>query len=34
LPKNDQVQQYALRFLQKGYFVSPRAKQPILAAAE
>jgi pimeloyl-ACP methyl ester carboxylesterase len=34
LPKNDQVQQYTLRFLQKGYFISPRAKRPILAAAE
>jgi hypothetical protein len=32
LPKNDQVQQYALRFLQKGHFISPRAKRPILAA--
>jgi Holliday junction DNA helicase RuvB len=31
LPKNEQVQQYTLRFLQKGYLVSPRAKRPINA---
>jgi hypothetical protein len=29
LPKNDQVQEYTLRFLQKGYFISRRAKQPL-----
>ena len=34
LPKNDQVQQYTLRFLQKGYFISPRAKQPLTLAAD
>jgi len=33
LPKNEQVLQYTLRFLQKGYLVSPRSKRPILAAA-
>jgi len=33
LPKNEQVQEYTLRFLQRGYLVSPRAKRPILAAA-
>ncbi len=33
LPKNEQVQQYTLRFLQKGYFVSPRAKRPITEVA-
>ncbi|MCA9232552.1 MAG: alpha/beta hydrolase [Planctomycetales bacterium] len=33
LPKNEQVQEYTLRFLQKGYLVSPRAKRPIVAAA-
>ena len=33
LPKNEQVQQYTLRFLQKGYFVSPRAKRPITKLA-
>ncbi len=32
LPKNEQVQEYTLRFLQKGYLVSPRAKRPIIAA--
>ena len=34
LPKNEQVQQYVVRFLEKGYFISPRAKQPLIAAAE
>ena len=29
LPKNDQVQEYTLRFLQKGYFISRRAKRPL-----
>lgn len=33
LPKNEQVQEYVLRFLQKGYFISPRAKQPVTVAA-
>jgi len=33
LPKNEQVQEYTLRFLQKGYLISPRAKRPILAAS-
>jgi len=33
LPKNEQVQEYTLRFLQRGYLVSPRAKRPILAAS-
>jgi len=33
LPKNEQVQQYTLRFLEKGYFVSPRAKRPITKLA-
>jgi len=32
LPKNEQVQEYTLRFLQKGYLISPRAKRPIIAA--
>lgn len=32
LPKNEQIQQYTLRFLQKGYFVSQRARHPIPAA--
>ena len=33
LPKNEQVKQYTLRFLEKGYFISPRAKQPLTVAA-
>lgn len=34
LPKNEQVQQYVVRFLSKGYFISPRAKQPLIASRE
>ena len=34
LPKNDQVKEYTLRFLQKGYLISPRAKQPLTVAAD
>ena len=34
LPKNEQVQEYVVRFLEKGYFISPRAKQPLIAAAK
>ena len=34
LPKNDQVQEYVLRFLQKGYFISSRAKRPLTVAAD
>ena len=33
LPKNEQVQQYTLRFLKKGYLISPRAKRPITKVA-
>ncbi len=33
LPKEEQVQEYALRFLEKGYFISPRAKQPLTVAS-
>ena len=29
MPKYKQVQEYALRFLQKGYFLTPEARQPI-----
>ncbi len=29
LPRNDQVQEYTLRFLQRGYLISLRAKQPL-----
>lgn len=32
LPKNEQVKEYTLRFLEKGYFISPRAKQPLTVA--
>lgn len=32
LPKNDQVKEYVLRFLEKGYFISSRAKQPLTVA--
>ena len=34
LPKNEQVQQYVVRFLEKGYFISSRSKQPLVAAVE
>jgi len=33
LPKDEQVQEYTLRFLEKGYFISPRAKQPLTVAS-
>ena len=34
LPKNEQVQEYVVRYLHKGYFISPRARQPLTVAAD
>ena len=34
LPKNEQVMQYVVRYLEKGYFVSQRARQPLTVAAD